>query len=95
MRMAERILHGPPDPMRGNSLAERGEFLLEMANRTGAAGIIFYIVKFCEPELFDFPILRQELRDAGIPSALIEMDLNSSLSQQAHTRLEAFLEMLQ
>lgn len=95
MRMAERILLAPPDPMRGNSLAERREHLLEMANRTGAAGVIFYIVKFCEPELFDLPILRQELRDAGIPSALIEMDLNSSLSQQAHTRLEAFLEMIQ
>lgn len=95
LRMAERILYASPDPMRGNSLTERREFLLEMANRTEAEGIIFYLVKFCEPELFDLPILRQGLREANIPSFVIKMDLNSPLSQQMHTRLEAFLEMLQ
>ena len=94
-RMAERILQAPPDPMRGNSFEERRTHLMEMAVRTGAAGIIFYIVKFCEPELFDLPILQKELREAGLPTLLIEVDLNSPFSQQAQTRLGAFLEMIQ
>jgi benzoyl-CoA reductase/2-hydroxyglutaryl-CoA dehydratase subunit BcrC/BadD/HgdB len=94
-RMAERILHAPPDPTRGNSFDERRKHLLEMAEHTGASGIIFYIVKFCEPELFDLPILQKELREAGLPTLLIEVDLNSPFSQQAQTRLGAFLEMIQ
>jgi benzoyl-CoA reductase/2-hydroxyglutaryl-CoA dehydratase subunit BcrC/BadD/HgdB len=94
-RMAERILQAPPDPTRGNSISERRDFLLEMAQRTGAKGVVFYVVKFCEPELFDIPSLRQELKAAGLASILIEVDLNTSLAQQVHTRLGAFLEMLQ
>ena len=94
-RMAERILHAPPDPTRGNSFDERRAYLTEMAARTGASGIIFYIVKFCEPELFDLPILQKELREAGLPTLLVEVDLNSPFSQQMQTRLGAFLEMIQ
>jgi benzoyl-CoA reductase/2-hydroxyglutaryl-CoA dehydratase subunit BcrC/BadD/HgdB len=52
-------------------------------------------VKFCEPELFDIPLLRQELKSKGLPSILIEVDLNTRLSQQIRTRLGAFLEMIQ
>jgi benzoyl-CoA reductase/2-hydroxyglutaryl-CoA dehydratase subunit BcrC/BadD/HgdB len=51
-------------------------------------------VKFCEPELFDLPALRRGLRDAGLPSIAVEVDLNDPVSQQARTRLEAFLEMI-
>jgi benzoyl-CoA reductase/2-hydroxyglutaryl-CoA dehydratase subunit BcrC/BadD/HgdB len=94
-RMAERILSAPPDPMRGSPIRARREHLVEMAQRTQSKGIIFYVVKFCEPELFDLPILRQELKDAGLPSILIETDLNTRLSQQIRTRLGAFMEILQ
>jgi benzoyl-CoA reductase/2-hydroxyglutaryl-CoA dehydratase subunit BcrC/BadD/HgdB len=94
-RMAERIIFGPPDPTRGNSLQERRDHLLQLADMTGAKGIIFYEVKFCEPELFDLPILHKELGAAGFPSVTIEVDLNDQLSQQIRTRIGAFLEMIQ
>jgi benzoyl-CoA reductase/2-hydroxyglutaryl-CoA dehydratase subunit BcrC/BadD/HgdB len=93
-RMAESIVHGPPDPTRGSPIRDRCEYLLGLVGTSGAKGILFYDVKFCEPELFDLPILRTELRAAGIPSVVIEVDINDSLSQQVLTRLEAFLEML-
>ena len=95
IRMAERILGAPPDPMRGSPLQERCEYLMDRIKRSGARGVIFYIVKFCEPELFDIPILQEMLREADIPSIFIEMDLNSPPSHQVQTRLGAFLEMLQ
>ena len=94
-RMAARILNAPPDPTRGSSIQERVDFLTGLASQTGARGIVFYIVKFCEPELFDIPILRNELRVAGLPSILIEVDLNTRLSQQIRTRLGAFVEMIE
>jgi len=94
-RMAERILKAPPDPTRGSSIQARLDFLTTLASQTGARGIIFHIVKFCEPELFDIPILRQELKAVGLPSILIEVDLNTRLSQQIRTRLGAFVEMIE
>jgi benzoyl-CoA reductase/2-hydroxyglutaryl-CoA dehydratase subunit BcrC/BadD/HgdB len=94
-RMAERILNASPDPTRGSSIQERIDFLTALASQTGAQGIVFYVVKFCEPELFDIPILRQELKAAGLPSILIEVDLNTRLSHQIRTRLGAFVEMIE
>lgn len=94
-RMAERIVYAPPDPTRGSPIHERLNHLLQMVESSGARGVVFYDVKFCEPELFDLPLLRQGLRQVGIPTLTIEVDINDQLSQSVLTRLAAFLEMLQ
>lgn len=93
-RMAERLLGGPPDPTLGCPIGERLRHFSSLIKDTKARGIIFYEVKFCEPELFDLPLLRRGLSDLGIPSVVIEMDLNDPLSQQTQTRIEALLEMV-
>lgn len=91
-RMAERIIHAPPDSTRGNPIQERLEHLLRLVEASGAKGVVFYDVKFCEPELFDIPHLSEGLKHAGIPSLAVETDMGES--HQVLTRLEAFLEML-
>ncbi len=93
-RMAERILAAPPDSTRGSPINERLEHLKRLCETPGAKGVVFYDVKFCEPELFYLPTLRQGLAESGIPSVAIEVDLNDPLSHQVLTRLEAFLEMI-
>ncbi len=93
-RLAESLLSGPPDPTRGSPIRDRLAHLRELAGRSGARGVIFYDVKFCEPELFDLPRLRAGLQAAGIPSIAIEVELNDSQPHQALTRIEAFAEML-
>lgn len=93
-RMTESILNSPPDPMRGASIQERLDYLVQLSQASGAKGVAFYDVKFCEPELYDLPDLRKGLQGAGIPSVSIEIDLNDPLSHQALTRIEAFLEMI-
>ncbi len=95
LRMAERILNGPPDVTKGSPIEDRFRYLLEMVKRTGARGIIFYTVKFCEPELFDLPELRNLLKSEGIPVVNIEVDINDPLPHQTVTRIEAFLEVLE
>jgi benzoyl-CoA reductase/2-hydroxyglutaryl-CoA dehydratase subunit BcrC/BadD/HgdB len=94
-RMAERIQNAPPDPTRGDPIGERRDHLLRLVESSGAKGIVFYDVKFCEPELFDLPNLRRSLREAGLPSVTIEVDINDPLSHQIRTRLESFVEMIQ
>jgi benzoyl-CoA reductase/2-hydroxyglutaryl-CoA dehydratase subunit BcrC/BadD/HgdB len=93
-RMAESLLGAAPDAMRGSPIQARLENLLRLCGASGARGVVFYDVKFCEPELFDIPELRRGLQDAGIPSIAIEVDLSDALSQQTLTRIEAFLEMI-
>jgi len=94
LHMAEGILGGPPDSTRGHSIQERLDHLMRLCQASGARGVVFYDVKFCEPELFDLPLLRKGLQEAGVPSVAIEVDLNDPLSHQSLTRIEAFLEMM-
>ncbi|MBN1146575.1 MAG: 2-hydroxyacyl-CoA dehydratase [Anaerolineales bacterium] len=93
-RLAERILGAPPDAMHGSPILARLARLLQQIESTGARGVVFYEVKFCEPELFDLPALRDGLAAMGIRSLVIEIDLNEGLSGQAQTRLQAFLETI-
>jgi benzoyl-CoA reductase/2-hydroxyglutaryl-CoA dehydratase subunit BcrC/BadD/HgdB len=93
-RLAESLLGGPPDPTRGSPIQARLDHILNLARSSGARGIVFHDVKFCEPELFDLPALRHALRAAGLPSIAVEVDLNDAFSHQARTRLEAFIEMI-
>jgi benzoyl-CoA reductase/2-hydroxyglutaryl-CoA dehydratase subunit BcrC/BadD/HgdB len=92
--MAESLLAASPDPTRGSPIQDRLDHLLRLTGTFGAKGVVFYDVKFCEPELYDLPDLRKGLQDAGIPSVAIEVDLNDPLSHHALTRIEAFLEMI-
>lgn len=94
LRLAECMLSGPPDPLRGCEVRARREYLLQQAHTFGAVGIVFYLIKFCEPELFYIPLLRAELQQNGLRVLILESDLNDGLSQASLTRLQAFLEAL-
>ena len=94
-RMAGSLLGAAPDPMNGSPLATRLDHLLNLARSNQAKGVIFYDLKFCEPELFDLPTLRVRLQGAGLRSLTLEVDLSGDrLPQQTLTRLEAFVESL-
>ena len=93
-RMAERLLGGPPDPTLGSPISARLEHLQNLVAMGEARGVVFYSVKFCEPEAFDLPRLRKGLQEVGVPSLAIEVDLSDPPSHQVRTRIEAFLEMI-
>lgn len=93
-RMAESILFGPPDSTRGSPIEERIGHLRRWVDESGARGVVFYNIKFCEPELFYLPSLRKGLKDAGIPSVVVEVDIGDKLSRQVETSLETFMEVI-
>ena len=93
-RMAQGMLAGPPDSTRGSSVAERVTFIRSLAARSGARGVLFFEVKFCEPEQFYLPQLRKSLEASGLRSVVLEVDIGNALPHQAITRLEALLEMI-
>ncbi|MBI5521019.1 MAG: 2-hydroxyacyl-CoA dehydratase [Desulfarculus sp.] len=92
--LGEQYFSMPPCSSKGSPLGERLDFILGQCRASGATGVIFYLVKFCEPELFDVPILSEELKKQGVPCLTLDVELNQGLSGQMATRVEAFLEML-
>ncbi|MBN2360195.1 MAG: 2-hydroxyacyl-CoA dehydratase [Deltaproteobacteria bacterium] len=93
--LAELAFVTPPCPTRGDSQARRLRHLDALFDQGQAAGVIIHVVKFCEPELFDVPAIHQHFAARGAPVLVIEGELESELSGQAATRLEAFVEMVQ
>ena len=93
-RMANSILTAAPDSTRGSSIEDRTRHLTKLCQSSDAKGVIFYDIKFCEPEQFYIPQVREGLERAGIRSVAMEGDLDEQVGQQLVTRIEAFLETL-
>ena len=70
------------------------EYLASLYRRSGAAGVVLHVPKFCEPENFDVPAILRAFAEIGAPVLLLESELETELSAQAATRLEAFVELL-
>jgi benzoyl-CoA reductase/2-hydroxyglutaryl-CoA dehydratase subunit BcrC/BadD/HgdB len=73
----------------------RGRRLVGTARREKAAGVIFCQLKFCDPDEFDYPILKKELAAAGLPLLHIEIEQQTDSSEQLRTRIQSFAEMLE
>jgi len=96
LRLAKALLQKQPcartfDPKNPGKIA--GD-VLNSARAVNARGVIGYTVKFCDPYLERLPLVRQALRDAGIPLLLLEGDCTLRTIGQQKTRIEAFIEML-
>ena len=94
LRMAQSLLDAPPDPTRGCTIEEHKDWLLGLARRGRAGGVVHFDVKFCEPEQFYIPQVDRGLAAAGLKTLAVEVDLADPLPDQVATRLEAFTEAL-
>lgn len=92
--LVSRYLAHPPCPTRGTDLAARMRHLVSLAEASGARGVLIHVQKFCEPELFDVPAILATFTARGLPVLVLEGELEPSLSGQAETRVEAFVELL-
>jgi benzoyl-CoA reductase/2-hydroxyglutaryl-CoA dehydratase subunit BcrC/BadD/HgdB len=92
--LAEAYFAMPPCTTKDSPLEERVGYVLEKAKRSGAKGVIFTMVKFCEPELFDVPQLVDALKARGLATLVMDTELNQGMSGQMRTRVEAFVEMM-
>lgn len=65
-----------------------------LAQEVGAKGVLVVLTKFCDPEEFDYPLIKKACDAAGLPCALIEVDRQMTNYEQARTLLEAFGESI-
>ena len=69
--------------------------LMRLIEESGARGLIYYSVKFCDPHLLDWVTIGRELHARGMPALRCETDYSVSGRERTRVRIEAFLEMLQ
>lgn len=73
---------------------KRGAMIAEDVKRLGLDGVIYALLKFCDPEEYDYPIVKEDLEAADIPCLYVEVEQESTNSEQIRTRVQTFAEML-
>ncbi len=74
---------------------DRHPYLLNRVKESGADGVLFWYIKFCEPDAFDRPQLMKHLKDANIPVSFIDLELTMTNFDAVRTRINAFCEILE
>lgn len=73
---------------------KKGQMLIDMTKALHADACIVMMMKFCDPEEYDYPIYKAELAKAGVPELYLEFDQQLSSFEQIRTRVQSFTEML-
>ena len=68
--------------------------IVENCKRVGADGVIYAMMKFCDPEEYDYPIVMKDLKNADIPHLYLEIEQQVGSNEQIRTRVQTFAEML-
>ena len=70
------------------------EYMDKMADKYDADAVIVCMMKFCDPEEFDYPILLLQFEEAGVKHIQVEIDQESTSFEQLRTRIQTFAEVL-
>lgn len=73
---------------------KRAKLIVDTAKARGAKGLVLVLTKFCDPEEFDYVIIKKACQAAGLPVVLLEADRQMSDYGQARTALETFRDIL-
>ena len=92
--LAARYLDRPICAAKHSTNTARGERVVELAKTSGADGVIFLLLKFCDPHAFDYPYMKEFLDRENIPNMLYEVEDQLPSEGQLQTRFETFIHML-
>ena len=73
---------------------ERFKHAVDLAKRFDVDGVVMFVIKYCDTHMFDAPLLRDELKAAGLPVLYLEWEHSLSGLAGLKTRVEAFVEMV-
>ncbi len=92
--IARRYMDRIVCPAKHMDMTARGGFLVDLVRQKQADGVVFLLLKFCDPHGFDYPYLKGFLDKAGVPSILLEVEEQLPSEGQLRTRFETFVDML-
>jgi bcr-type benzoyl-CoA reductase subunit C len=73
---------------------KHGQLLIDLVRENHADGVVVCMMKFCNPEEFDYPIYKKELEAAKIPMLYLEIEQKMDSAEQIRTRIQSFAEMI-
>lgn len=71
----------------------RVDYIMEQAKKHDAQGVIVLMTKFCDPEEFDYVLIKKACEAEGMMHLNIEVDRQMVNYEQANTMIQAFKEM--
>lgn len=71
----------------------RPQMLVDMCREDKADGVIACMMKFCDPEEYDYPTYSAKLKENGYRTLFLEIDLLNSSYEQARTRIQTFTDI--
>jgi len=71
----------------------RWHHLQSLVEGCGAKGAIFVVERYSDEDQYDYPIFRDRLQESGIPSLQLDSEFDLG-SEQAHTRIQTFVEIV-
>lgn len=74
---------------------KRADYIVNLAKEYNAEGVIFVLTKFCDPEEFDYVIIKKACDAEDIKTLQIEVDRQMVNYEQANTVIQTFREMLE
>ena len=77
-----------------NAAKPRVQWIVDTAKARGAKGVLVALTKFCDPEEFDYVMIKKACEAAGIPVTVVEIDRQMVQFEQARTNIETFRDML-
>ena len=77
-----------------NAAKPRVQWIVDTAKARNAKGVLVAMTKFCDPEEFDYVMIKKACEAAGIPVTVVEIDRQMVQFEQARTNIETFRDML-
>lgn len=72
----------------------RGEFVVELAKKNKADGVVVCLMKFCDVEEYEYPMLVKAAEDAELATLCLDIDQSTRYDEQARTKIQSFAEMI-
>lgn len=92
--ITKRYIEKKPPSATMISFDQRADFIFKLINEFKVDGVIYHMLKFDDPYLFEFPDMREFLESKSVPMLRIETEYTTSAMGQIKTRLQAFMETL-
>ena len=90
--IAERYLSMQGCSLLYGGVTQRAKQVSALIEKYDADGVICLMTKFCDPEEYDYPLLRDTVENMGVPFITIEQDKSIKQSGQLRTILQTFAE---
>ena len=74
---------------------ERFSRIIDLVREYQVDGIVSENVRYCVPYAHDLPLLRDRIKELGVPLLALDIEYGTSGSGQIQTRVQAFLELIE